>query len=98
MKRTIELKAYPFVHRHIHGLIKNKIKQGSFFNITLLRWCVRKTMYHVPEQGRWDTVREMEELGMIKRISRDKFEWVWIRLPIKKEHRPKDMDGNFLYM
>jgi len=55
-------------------------------------------MYHVPEQGRWDTVREMEELGMIKRISRDKFEWVWIRLFIKKEHRPKDMDGNFLYM
>ena len=95
MRKTIELKVYPSVHRHIHGLIKNKIKQGSFFDINLLRWVVRRTIYHVPEKSRWETITEMKDWGMIRQISRDNFEW--IRVPMKIEHKPRDSLGNALW-
>ena len=76
------IKHISIIHIYLYGLIKREAGGGNIIHISkvhpIIKWYIR-----LPKKYLTDITREMIELGLLKKINRDKFEIMNIhrRLP-----------------
>lgn len=86
------IKHISIVHIYIYGLIKREVGEGNIIHISkvhpIIRWHIR-----LPRKYQMDVLEEMVELGLLKKINRDKFEI----MNIHKRVPPTDCMGDPLW-
>lgn len=67
------------IHIYIYGMLKRKVRGGNIIRtgemLPIIKWCVR-----MPQRYKRDILKELVDVGLLKKLSRDNYELLNTRI------------------